>query len=110
MSAIHVWHTVNNAPWNGDERFILQVKKEALKLAPPKKDPHNPVTLRHMEALRDCLDMFLSFDLAVWAVATCAFWGCCRFSELTAEFENHVDRRLTVLRYGSLNPVFLYWA
>ncbi|KAF6741673.1 hypothetical protein DFP72DRAFT_780388, partial [Ephemerocybe angulata] len=98
MSSLHAWHTVNNAPWKGDGSFVSQVKKGAVKLAPPPKPPRMPVTLQHMKVLQRGLDLFDPFDAAVWAVATCAFWGCCRLGELTVEFDSFVDPKYSVLR------------
>lgn len=98
MSSLHAWHTVNNAPWKGDGSFVSQVKKGAAKLAPPPKPPRMPVTLQHMKVLQRGLDLFNPFDAAVWAVATCAFWGCCRLGELTVEFDSFVDPKHSVLR------------
>lgn len=98
MSALHSWHTINNAPWKGGSSFVSMVKKGATKLAPPPRPPRAPVTLRHMKALQEGLNMSNSFDAAVWAVATSAFWGCCRLGELTVEFDGHMDPGRSVTR------------
>ncbi|KAJ3506399.1 hypothetical protein NMY22_g17265 [Coprinellus aureogranulatus] len=98
MSALHAWHTINNAPWYGDSSFVSQVKKGASKLAPPPKPPRNPVTIDHMKSLHRGLNLSCSFDAAVWALACCAFWGCCRLGELTVELDSHIDGRFSVLR------------
>ncbi|KAF5339341.1 hypothetical protein D9611_009804 [Ephemerocybe angulata] len=98
MSSLHAWHTVNNAPWKGDSSYVSQVKKGAAKLAPPPKPPRMPVTLQYMKVLQQGLDLFDPFDAAVWAVGTCAFWGCCRLGELTVEFDSFVDPKFSVLR------------
>lgn len=98
LSGLQAWHTLNNAPWHGSLKLVVQVKKGCSKLAPPPKPPRSPVTLRHMRALQKGLDMFSSFDAAAWAVATCAFWGCCRLGELTVELDHSVDPRMSVVR------------
>ncbi|KAF6755572.1 hypothetical protein DFP72DRAFT_1045368 [Ephemerocybe angulata] len=105
MASLHAWHTVNNAPWKGDSKFVSQVKKGAVKLAPPPKPPRKPVTLEHMKVLQRGLNMFDPFDAAVWAVGTCAFWGCCRLGELTVEFDGFVDPKLSVLSEGVWHPM-----
>lgn len=98
MSSLHAWHTINNAPWKGGDSFVSMVKKGASKLAPPPKPPRAPVSLLHLKVLQKGLDMSSSFDAAVWAVATAAFWGCCRLGELTVEFDKHLDPRRSVTR------------
>ncbi|KAF6744316.1 hypothetical protein DFP72DRAFT_1052206 [Ephemerocybe angulata] len=105
MASLHAWHTVNNAPWKGDSKFVSQVKKGAVKLAPPPKPPRKPVTLEYMKVLQRGLNMFDPFDAAVWAVGTCAFWGCCRLGELTVEFDGFVDPKLSVLSEGVWHPM-----
>ncbi|KAF6753337.1 hypothetical protein DFP72DRAFT_814388 [Ephemerocybe angulata] len=110
LSSLHAWHTINNAPWNGGSAFVTQVKKGAAKMAPPPRPPRMPVTIGHMSALQSRLDMSRPFDAAVWAVATCAFWGSCRLGELTTEFENYVDPKKSVTRVSynsasSLGPI-----
>lgn len=98
LSSLHSWHTINNAPWKGDERYLSLMKKGSSKLAPPPKPPRMPVTIRHMKELQRQLDMVNPFDAAVWAVATSAFWGCCRLGELTVESDKVLDERMSVTR------------
>ncbi|RXW13687.1 hypothetical protein EST38_g12165 [Candolleomyces aberdarensis] len=93
MSGIRAWHVLNNSPWHGGDEFVSQVKKGAMKLSPPssKRPPRNPVTLEHMIALQRSIDPLSSFDIAVWALASLAFWGCCRLGELAVKSENSFD-------------------
>lgn len=98
VSGLQAWHMINNAPWYGDVKFVKQVLKESLKLAPPPRPLRQPVTLKHMKALQKGLNMFNPFDAAVWAVATLAFWGCCRLGELTVEFDREIDPSMSVTR------------
>lgn len=99
MLGIRQWHVINDAPWHGDDQFVAQVKRGVAKMAPPHKPPRNPVTMDHMRALQKHLNFNSSFDVAIWAVATCAFWGCCRLGELTVEYKNLVNGKYHVLRY-----------
>lgn len=79
VDGLHLWHDVHGAPWNGGsllDRALTGVRK----LAPPRshRSPRPPVTYEHMEALLQHLDFSNTKDCAVWAVASIAFWSCCR--------------------------------
>lgn len=83
IAGLHFWHVVNNARWNGDD-MLRHVRRGVAKLCPPelKRAKRPPVTIEAMVALGEGLDLSLSFDAAVWAVACVAFWSCCRLGEL----------------------------
>lgn len=79
LAGIHFWHQLNNAPWNGSS--LLRRSKTGLsKLVPEssKRTRRPPVTLDHMHALFNNLDLSNSFDSAVYCTASVAFWCCCR--------------------------------
>ncbi|KIJ36560.1 hypothetical protein M422DRAFT_261123 [Sphaerobolus stellatus SS14] len=44
--------------------------------------------LRH---LKQSLDLTFPFDVCIWAVATCAFWGMMRFREVTVKSQKEFD-------------------
>ncbi|KAF5322726.1 hypothetical protein D9619_000414 [Psilocybe cf. subviscida] len=84
MSGIAFWHQMHSLPWYGGGRALKMTKVAVGKLAPEssKLPKRPPVTMDHMNALRRGLNLRNSFDSAVWAVATVAFWSCCRLGEL----------------------------
>jgi hypothetical protein len=59
-----------------------------------------PVLLQHLLALQNNLDFNNTFDSAVFAVATCAFWGVCHLGEITVPSISSFD--LAVTCTGSL--------
>ncbi|TFK78440.1 DNA breaking-rejoining enzyme [Polyporus arcularius HHB13444] len=98
LAGLAFWHTLNMAQWNG-ARVLKATCQAALKMQPPPKPKRPPVTLEHMHALRNGLDLTNAFDAAVYAVACAAFWGCRRLGELVIPSpsgfnpERHVARR-----------------
>jgi len=79
LASLHFWHTVNGSPWNGNS-MLHHVCRGFSKLFPPSsrhaKCP--PVTLEALLCIpHDHLNLSNSFDLAVWALASVAFWCCC---------------------------------
>ncbi|TRM63420.1 hypothetical protein BD626DRAFT_402493 [Schizophyllum amplum] len=84
LSGLAMWHQVCGAPWNGGS-ILARTKKGAAAMSSrilPRRPPRSPVSLPHMTALRQHLDMSNTFDAAVWAVACAAWRGCCRLGEL----------------------------
>lgn len=76
VAGLSAWHTVNSAPWLGSKMLRMSCKA-ALKAEPEKGEKRPPITLEHLYALRERLDLSNTFDAAVYAVACVAFW-CCR--------------------------------
>ncbi|KAF9022555.1 hypothetical protein BDZ89DRAFT_956497, partial [Hymenopellis radicata] len=103
MSGLHGWHTLNRAEWFGGDEFISLLKFSANKMNPPNRRPvRNPVSLEHLAALEAGLNMSNCFDAAVYAVAVCAFWGCCRLGELTVRSRSTFEARRHVTRGDSI--------
>ncbi len=99
MSGLRAWHEINSATWAGGDEFVVHIKTATAKRgACPSRPKRRPVTLEHLFALHEGLQMTNSFDVAVWAVALCAFWGCCRLGELTIPSHNAFDERLHVAK------------
>lgn len=97
---LHGWHKVKNLPWNGPFAYGASVSGAAQILAPPSvKQLRAPVTLMHLQALHSRLSFSNTFDCAVYATATTAFWGLCRLGELTIpslttfDSTRHISRR-----------------
>jgi len=85
LAGIHFWHIFNGAPWHGaNSELLTKIKTGVSKTVPDssRRVKRPPVTIEHMHVLREGLDLTNSFDSAVWACATIAFWGCCRLGEL----------------------------
>lgn len=77
IAGLSFWHSLNGASWQGG-KLLRTICKGAAKLQPKKTEMRAPVTLAHLHALLNHLDMSNSFDAAVFAVATFGFWGCRR--------------------------------
>jgi hypothetical protein len=95
LAGLHFWHTFNGAIWHGQDSDLLsKVKAGISKMVPAlsRRAKRSPVTIDHMYALYKGLDLTLSFDAAVWGLATSSFSGCCRlaFSLLPHIIDSHV--------------------
>ncbi|KAM6489564.1 hypothetical protein JOM56_014983 [Amanita muscaria] len=55
-----------------------------------------PITKEHLTALRSSLDHSEGKDVAFWALATTAFWGCRRLGELTIQTAKSFDPKFHV--------------
>ncbi|KAG1812021.1 DNA breaking-rejoining enzyme [Suillus variegatus] len=91
LSGLHFWHNMHSAPWYG--HTLLHMSTAGVKKLVPEssKCPQRPpVTLEHMHALYPHLDLSNTFDASVFAVASIAFWSCCRLGELIV---NWITRR-----------------
>jgi len=95
LSGIHAWHTINHAPWYGDDKWVHLCCTVANREGTShEKPPRPPASLNHLHVLRQALDLTLPFHAAVWGAALATFFGCRRLGELT------------VLNLSSLDPVF----
>ncbi|KAG2348375.1 hypothetical protein BDR05DRAFT_973495 [Suillus weaverae] len=83
LAGLHFWHQFNNAPWHGNS-LLRWLKAGLSKIVPDssKHSHHPPVTIEHMHALFQNLNLSNSFDSAVYCMASIAFWCCCRLGEL----------------------------
>lgn len=93
MSGLAAWHQINGLPWFGNGKPLKMTKVAVGKLAPvsSRRPKRSPVTYEHMVTLREGLNLRNSFDVAVWAAATVAFWSCCRLGELLVLSSNSFD-------------------
>lgn len=98
VAGLHFFHTRHNAPWPKDLEILSRTRAGAFRLVPvlSKHAKHPPVTIDHMETLFEALDHSKPKDVAIWAIASIAFWPCCRLQELTTDGEflpyKHVAR------------------
>ena len=75
LLGLNLWHVLNNSPWHGSthlKRSIQGLSSAAPTLSTCPKCPL--VTLAHLLALRNTLDLENTFDVAVFATVTVAFW------------------------------------
>jgi hypothetical protein len=99
MSGLKAWHDLNGAPWEGEDCWVELARCTANKEGTGfKRAQRGPVTIEHLIALRNALDICLPFDAAVWAIATAAFWGCRRLGELTIPSAEKYDTKYHVSR------------
>lgn len=87
MAGLHFWHNIHGAPWHG--KGLLRTATAGLAKVVPsssKRPRRPPVTIEHMHALFRGLDFSNAFDSAVFAVASVAFWCCCRCDRLHSPF------------------------
>ncbi|OJA14702.1 hypothetical protein AZE42_13052, partial [Rhizopogon vesiculosus] len=109
MAGLHYWHTVNGAIWNGaDSDLLCHLHHGLVKLVPPnsKCTRRPPVTLEALNQLKHGLDLSNSFDVAVLAIASIAFWSCCHLGELVIPGSNAFDSLKHVTR--SILPITIH--
>lgn len=103
LSGVHSWHLVNHAPWHGENdpwvKFAhTTANKDGASL---KRPPRSPVSIEHLICLKRALNMKNPWHAAIWAVATCTFWGCRCLGETTVSKETDFDSKFNVTR-GSI--------
>jgi hypothetical protein len=80
LSGLKAWHDTNSAEWCGDKRWVQMARVTAKKEGTAfHKKMRDPVTVDHLAALYDGLDLSNPAHAACWAIATCSFWGVRRF-------------------------------
>lgn len=80
LAGLHFWHNLHGAPWHG--AGLLHTTTVGLSKVVPdssKRPRRPPVTLEHMHVLFQDLDLSNAFNASVFAVASVAFWCCCRY-------------------------------
>ncbi|KIO22795.1 hypothetical protein M407DRAFT_78823 [Tulasnella calospora MUT 4182] len=93
LAGLRAWHLSQGAPWSLSSSDSMEmIKKAVAKRAPAsKKTLRPPVTIQHLRALADHLDLLNSFDIAVFAVACTAFWSCMRLGEILVDSPRFFD-------------------
>lgn len=97
LAGLAFWHALNGAPWPSG-RLIRIICTAAQKMQPRSKPKRPPVTVDHLRALHKHLDHSNTFDVAVFATATLAFWGVRRLGELTIPSKNSFNPERHVAR------------
>ncbi|KZT10995.1 uncharacterized protein LAESUDRAFT_643395, partial [Laetiporus sulphureus 93-53] len=104
LADLHFWHTIHGAPWLGGD--MVKTACKAISKAVPAishRPKRPPVTLEHMHALRNGLDLSNTFDVAVYACACMAFWSVCHLGEVVVpsatsfDPEQHMSRERQLL-------------
>jgi len=76
LSGLKAWHDTNSAEWCGDKRWVQMARVTATKEGTAfRKKMRDPVTVDHLAALYDSLNLSNPAHAACWAIATCSFWG-----------------------------------
>ncbi|KAF8586875.1 hypothetical protein K439DRAFT_1646067 [Ramaria rubella] len=77
LAGLHRWHQIHDAPWFGAKAMSLTIQG-ASRLVPEesRRPPRPPITIEHINCLHMHLDLSNTFDAAVFAIATIAFYGC----------------------------------
>ena len=86
LLGLKLWHVLNSSPWHGSAH-LKHASQGSKKCAQTGSFllKHAPVTLAHLQALWSNLNLNDTFDAAVFAVATIAFWCQCHISEVCME-------------------------
>lgn len=85
VSGVRAWHILHRLPWHLDPATMEAVIKGGESLAPPSSKclARKPVTVNILQSIQEHLDLEAnSRDIAVWACATCLFYGVARLGEL----------------------------
>ncbi|RXW16081.1 hypothetical protein EST38_g9773 [Candolleomyces aberdarensis] len=103
LSGIRQWHLLNHAPWHGDDDWVHLARVAANKEGAIHRRPlRSPISLEHLHALRSSLDVSRPHHAAVWAAATCAFFGCRRLGEVLITSVSGFDPAYHVTRRSSV--------
>ena len=83
IAGLKLWHRINETPWYGGTELERAIQG-ASHFAPPSSfsTKRDPVTMLHLHALHNHLDLTDTFNIAVFAVACVAFWSCSCLGEL----------------------------
>ncbi|KAI0085361.1 hypothetical protein BDY19DRAFT_855238, partial [Irpex rosettiformis] len=93
LAAVRAWHLAQGwpPPLNEDELTQLNWSLrglDRLQAAHRHRPPRPPVSLHMLSTLRSALHLQEPFDAAVWAAATCSFWGMMHFGEVSVPSRN----------------------
>jgi len=86
LLGLQLWHIVNGTPWNGTAHLQRAMQGSSSVAPLPTLQPRRaPVTLAHLIALRNTLDLNNTFDAAIFSAATVAFWCQCQLGEVCVD-------------------------
>ncbi|KAH8074944.1 hypothetical protein BXZ70DRAFT_911531 [Cristinia sonorae] len=77
FAGVRAWHILHRIPWSLDKPTMDAILKAGDVTAPrsSKKKPHKPVLVATLIAIKQGLDLNNPRHAAVWACATCLFYG-----------------------------------
>ncbi|KAJ3812598.1 hypothetical protein F5876DRAFT_74672 [Lentinula aff. lateritia] len=108
LSGLRAWHILNRAPWPSKSEYITFARCAAnIKGSHHKRPVRNPITLRHLFALRSALNLNIPFHCSIWAIALTCFWGCHRLGELTIPSKSAFDPKFHVVRSSVISDFLL---
>lgn len=82
LAGVRAWHVFHHAPWVGEDPWVGLARSAVAKAGVHlRKKPRAPVSLEHLIALRNVIDISLPFHAAVWAAAVVTFFACRRLGE-----------------------------
>jgi len=87
LLGLELWHIVNLAPWLSAGH--LKCASQGTHSCAPASTTSSqcpPITISHLLALKAALNLNDTFDAAVWAIATIAFWCQCHLSEVCINY------------------------
>ena len=97
MSGLKMWHEYQGAPWHGNDAWVRMARTTANKEGTNfKRKPRDPVSMTHMKALKNGLDLTKPRDIAIWAIACTTFFGCRRLGETTIPSKAKFDKKFHV--------------
>ena len=91
LAGLRMWHIIQDVHWP-DDPVLTNLRRAAASHAPPAthRPPRPPVTIAHLAALRQHLNLLDSpCDIAIFACACTAFWGVNRLGELICPISDH---------------------
>lgn len=106
MNGLRLWHLFNDAKWNGNDGWLPPLKKACERAGKGfQRPPRDPISDKHMRAIKASLDLTSCFGAAVWASATACYSGCRRMGELLVKSETILSAqkdtcRDTVITYS----------
>lgn len=99
MSGLQFWHHLYGASWLAGPQCAAVIKGIKKMVPEESRRPKRPpVTHHHMTVLERGLDRGNTFDAAVLAMASVAFWSVCRLGELAVKSTAKIDPSLHVHR------------
>src|SRR5882672_3961405 len=86
LLGLELWHVINGAPWHGGAHLKRAVQGSSAAAPITSSLPKcTPITLAHLKALKEGLNLANTFDTTVFGMATVAFWAQCHVAELCVD-------------------------
>ncbi|THH15791.1 hypothetical protein EUX98_g9406, partial [Antrodiella citrinella] len=100
VSGVRAWHILHRLSWDLDQLAMDTIIKGVTSIAPAssKRPLRQPVTIATLLTIRENLNLQDGRDAAIWACATCLFYGVARLGELTTKTLTSFDAATQVKR------------